>query len=191
MMRLVEDQHRTRTERREEVTEPAHVGFVGQDAMGDDEARTNAPRIGRKSARPPCVQEVLTVDDGEVEAEFLRQLVLPLQQHRRRRRDDDHLDATPQEQLSNDKSRFDGLTQTHVVCDQQIDAWQFERLGQGKKLVGVQSDARPKRCLEQLPIRSRGGSPLGRAQISPEALGPFEVLGQEGRPVIWVEDLRL
>jgi hypothetical protein len=191
MMRLIEDQHRTRTEGREEVAEAAHVGFVGQDAVGDNEARTDAPRIGRKSARPPCVQEVLSVDDGEVEAEFLGQLVLPLEQHRRRRRDDNHLDATPQEQLSNDKSRFNRLAQANVIGDQKIDAWQFERLGQGKKLVRVQSDARPKRCLEQLPIRGRCGAPLGRAQISPEALWPFEAPGQQGRPVIWVEDLRL
>ena len=75
---------------------------------------------------------MFTIDDREIEAEFLRQLVLPLQQHRRRRRDDDHLDATPQQQLSNDKARFDRLTQTDVVGDQQIDAWQIERLGKGR-----------------------------------------------------------
>ena len=191
MVRLVEDQHRAGPERRKEFAEPAHVHLVGQDAVGDDEARADAPRIGGKPARPPGVQEVLAVDDGEVEAEFLRQLVLPLQQHRGRRRDDDHLNAAAQEQLSNDQTGFHRLAEADVVGDQQIDAWQVQRLGQGKKLVGVQPDARPKRRLEQLPIRRRGGPPFRRAQVSAQALGPFEGLGQQGRPVVRVEDLRL
>ena len=159
--------------------------------MGDDEARADAPRIGGKPAHPPGVQEVLAVDDGEVEAEFLRQLVLPLQQHRGRRRDDDHLNAAAQEQLSNDETGFHRLAEANIVGDQQIDARQLQRLGQGKKLVGVQPDARPKRRLKQLPIRRRGCPPFGRAQVSTQTLGPFEGLGQQGRPVVRVEDLRL
>ncbi len=98
--------------------------------MRDDEARADAPRIGGKAARPPGVQEVLTVDDGEVEAEFLRQLVLPLQQHRGRSRDDDHLDAATQHQLLNDETGFHRLAEADIVGDQQIDAWQLQRLGQ-------------------------------------------------------------
>jgi hypothetical protein len=137
MMRLVEDQHRAGPERRKEFAEPAHIHFVRQDAMGDDEARADAPRIGGKAARPPGVQEVLSVDDCEVEAELLSQLVLPLQQHRSRRRDNDHLDAAAQEQLSNDQTGFHRLAETDIVGDQQIDAWQFQRLGQRKKLIGV------------------------------------------------------
>ena len=171
VMRLVEDQHRAGPERRKEFAEPAHVGLVGQDAVGDDEARADAPRIGREAARPPGVQQVLAVDDGEVEAEFLRQFVLPLQQHRGRRRDDDHLDATAQEQLSNDETGFDRLAEADVVGDQQIDARQLQRLGQRKKLVGVQPDARPKRRLEQLPVRRRGGAPFGRAQVGARGAG--------------------
>ena len=137
------------------------------------------------------LQQVLAIDDREVEAELLRQLVLPLQQHRSRRRDDDHLDAAPQEQLSNDKTGFDRLAEADVVGDQQIDARQVQRLGQRKKLVGVQPDASPKRRLKQLPVRRRRCAPLGRAQVGAEALGPFEGLGQQGRPVVRVEDLRL
>ena len=101
------------------------------------------------------------------------------------------VDATPQQHLSNDKAGFDSLAKTDVVSDQQIDAWQFQRLGQRKKLIGIQADARPKRRLEQLSVRRRGGAPFGRAQVGAEALGPFEAFGQKGRPVIWVEDLRL
>jgi hypothetical protein len=40
---------------------------------------------------------VFPIDDREVKAEFLRQLVLPLQQHRGRRGDYNHFDATPDE----------------------------------------------------------------------------------------------
>ena len=163
MVRLVENQHRTRTERREEVAEPAHVGFVGQNAVGDDEARADAPRIGRKSPRPAGLQKVLAVDDSEVEAKFLRQFVLPLQQHRGRRGDENHVDTTPQKQLANDKAGLDSFTKADVVGDQQIHAWQFQSLGQRKKLIGVQSDAGPKRCLEQLPVRRGCRAPFGRA----------------------------
>ena len=104
---------------------------------------------------------MLAIDDGEVEAEFLRQLVLPLQQHRRRRGDDDHLDAAAQQHLSNDQAGFDGLAEADVVGNQQIDARQIERLRQRKKLVGIQPDAGAKRRLEQLPIRRGGGAPFG------------------------------
>ena len=167
--------------------------YVSSDrtAVGDDEARADAPRIGGKPARPPGVQKVLAVDDGKVEAEFLRQFVLPLQEHRGRRRHDDHLNAATQEQLSNDQPGFHGLAEADIVCDQQIDARQLQRLGQGKKLVGVQPDARPERRLKQLPIRRGGGPPFRRAQVSAQALGPFEGLGQQGGPVVRVEDLCL
>ena len=149
-----------------------------RDAVRDDETRADAPRIGGKPARPPGVQEVLAIDDGEVEAEFLRQLVLPLQQHRSWRRDNDHLNAAAQEQLSHDETGFHRLAEADVVGDQQIDARQLQRLGQRQKLVGIQPDARPKGRLEQLLIRRGGCPPFGRAQVSAQALRTFEALGQ-------------
>jgi hypothetical protein len=45
---------------------------------------------------------VLAVDNREVEAEFLRKLVLPLQKHRGWRGDDDRIDPAPQEQFPHD-----------------------------------------------------------------------------------------
>jgi hypothetical protein len=110
-MRLVQNEHRPGPERREVVAQTAHVGFFGQDAVRNDESRAYAPRVGREPARPSRFQQVLPIDDGEVEAEFLRKLVLPLKQHRGRRGDDDHFDTTPQEQFPNDSTGFDSLAE--------------------------------------------------------------------------------
>ena len=87
---------------------------------------------------------MLAIDNGEVEAEFLRKLVLPLQKHRGWSGDDDRLDATPQQHLSNDKAGLNSFAKTDVVSNQQVDAWQFQRLRQRKKLIGIQADARTK-----------------------------------------------
>jgi hypothetical protein len=121
-MRLIEDEHRARPELPEQLAKPADVGLVGDNAMGDEEARADAPRVGGEPARAACLQEVLAVDDGEVEAELLGQLVLPLQQHRGGRRNDDYLDAAPEQHLPHDEAGLDRLAKANVVGDQQVDA---------------------------------------------------------------------
>ena len=100
------------------------------------------PRVRRVS------KQVLPVDDREVETEFLRELVLPLQQHRSRRSDHDHVDAAPQQQFPHDQTGFDRLAEADIIGDQEVDARQFERLGERQKLVGIEPDAGAKGSLE-------------------------------------------
>ena len=49
--------------------------------MRQDEERTYRPRIGGEAPCAARVKEMLPVDGGEVEAEFLRHLVLSLKNH--------------------------------------------------------------------------------------------------------------
>ena len=102
VMGLVQDEHRARPERRENIAQTRHIGLVGKNAVRDDEARADAPGVRRKAAGAPRLEQVVPIDDGEVETEFLREFVLPLQQHRSGRGDDDHVDAAPQQQFPHD-----------------------------------------------------------------------------------------
>ena len=188
---LVENEQRAWPERREKVAKPSRVGLVGEDAVRDDETGAHAPRVRREASRPPRLQQVFPIDDGEVEAELLRQLVLPLEQHRRRRGDDDHLDAAPEQHLADDQAGLDRLAEADVVGDQQVDAREIERLRQRQELVGIQPDAGAKRRLEQLPVRRGGGAPFGRAKVGAETPGFLERLRQQRRPVVWVQHARV
>ena len=96
--------------------------------MGHDEARANAPRVGREAARAPRLQEVVAINDREVETELLRQLVLPLQQHGGRRRHDHDVNAPAQEHLPHDEAGLYRLAESNIVGDEQVHAREFERL---------------------------------------------------------------
>ncbi len=83
--------------------------------------KPRVPRVSKRCSRSTMVKS---------RPNFCAQLVLPLQQHRGRSRDDDHLDAATQHQLLNDETGFHRLAEADIVGDQQIDAWQLQRLGQ-------------------------------------------------------------
>lgn len=188
-MRLIEDEHGARPKLTEEIAETAHIGLVRKHAVRDNKTRADAPGIGSKATSPPRFEKIAAVDNGEVQTEFLGQLVLPLQQHGGRRRDHDDVGPPSQEQLADDQPRLDRLAQADVVGNQQIDAWQFQRLGQREELVGVEANAGSKRCLKELPIGGRSGAPLGCPQERAEAFGIVKRGLEQWRPVRRIENL--
>ena len=172
VMGLVENEQRARAEVAENVAQPGDVGLVGQQAVGDEEARAGGPRIDREAAPAAQLADALAIDDVEGEAELALELVLPLHEHGGRRGDHDQVDAPPQQQLADDEPGLDGLAETDVVGDQQIDARQPQRLAQRQELVGVEPDAGPERRLQQIAVGGGGGAPADRAQIArPEPRG--------------------
>ena len=79
--------------------------------------------------------------------------------HRRRGCNDDEIDPAPQQQLARDEPRLDGLTEPDIVCNQQIDTRETQRLAQRQKLVGIQPNACPKRRLQQITVGGCRRSP--------------------------------
>jgi hypothetical protein len=57
---LIQDKHRARSERRENVAQISHVGLVGENAVRNDESRADAPRVGGKAAGAPRLKQVFT-----------------------------------------------------------------------------------------------------------------------------------
>ncbi len=60
-----------------------------------------------------------------------------------------------QQQLLDDQTSFDGLSQPHVVGQQQVGARGAERTTKRFELIGLDVDPRPERCL--IPVRIGGG----------------------------------
>jgi hypothetical protein len=70
MMRLIQDEHRARPERRQNIAQPSYIGLVGKNAVRKDETRADTPGIRGKAAGAPRFEEVLPINDREVQAEF-------------------------------------------------------------------------------------------------------------------------
>jgi hypothetical protein len=130
VMRLVEDEHGAGAERTQHLGDTVRIGLVREQVVGDDEAGADRPRVGRKTVVPADRGKIVAIDDREAQAEFLRQLVLPLRCHRCRTGYDHIIDAAAQKHFPEDKSCLDGFAQADVICDKQIDPWQPERLGE-------------------------------------------------------------
>ncbi|WP_316225049.1 MULTISPECIES: hypothetical protein [unclassified Bradyrhizobium] len=134
---------------------------------------------------------MLAVDDREIEAEFLRQFVLPLQQHRCRCGDHDGVDPAAQQELAHNQAGLDRLAEADIVADQEIHTRQLQSLGERQQLIGFEPDAGAERRLEQLAVGGGRGAPFGRAQIGAQALRALEGAREQRRPVVGIEDLRL
>jgi hypothetical protein len=120
---------------------------------------------------PADRSQIVAIDDRETQAEFLRQLILPLRGHRRRARYDDVIDTTAQQHLPQDEAGLHGLAEADVIRDQQIDPGQPERFGERQELIGVEADAGAERRLEQVAVRRRRRAPGHRPQMGGENLG--------------------
>ena len=101
------------------------------------------PWIGREPALATHPGQVLPVQDLEPETEPLFHLPLPLFKHRRRGRDDDRADLLAEQELTGDQAGLDGLPQSGVVGNEQVDPGELERLAQWLHLIGVDADAGP------------------------------------------------
>ena len=125
-----------------------------------------------------------TVKDLEDQTEALLQLRLPLLQDRRRRRDDYRLDLLPQEKLARNQARFDRLAKAGVIGNEQAHARQPQRLAQRLHLVGVDLDACPERCLEEVRIGRRDAVPPQRVQEGGKLTGLVEAPRREIPPAL-------
>src|SRR5258707_11875618 len=121
-MRFIQDEHRTCFEFLKEVAKASQIGFVRKDTVRNDESGPNAPWISREATGSARLKKVFAVDDCKIEAELLRQFVLPLQQHGSRCCDNDDLYSSPQQHFANDKSCLNCLAQSDIVGNQKVNA---------------------------------------------------------------------
>ena len=113
--------------------------------MRDYEGGTRVPHIDAEAMLALHRGDELAVDDPEGETELGAQFVLPLQGHGGGRGDQREIDAPAQQKLAQDQARFDGLAESNVVGDQEIDARQLQRLDEWQELIGIEADAGAKR----------------------------------------------
>ena len=81
------------------------------------------------------------------------------------------IDAPPQQELARDQPGLDGLAETDVVGDQEVDARQAQRLAQRQQLVGIEPDAGAERRLQQVAVGGGRRTPANRPQIGRQHLG--------------------
>src|ERR1700692_3508905 len=64
VMGFIQDEQSAGTEFAEDVTQAGRIGLVRQQAVGNDEARTRAPRIRGKAPCSPNLRDALALHDG-------------------------------------------------------------------------------------------------------------------------------
>ncbi len=133
--------------------------------MGNQKPRVRAPWIDAESSFAADPLHIFLVENLESEPETCFEFLFPLQEHRGRARDDDLADFFAQQQLTCDQSGFDRLTETHVVGDEQIDAWQTQGLAKWFKLVGVEPNPCTERRLKQIRVGRCNAVPLERVEV--------------------------
>ena len=121
-MCFIKDEKRSRSKFAKGITEAGGINFVGEQTVGNNEARTSRPRINRIATQPPHFTNSFPVDDFERKAKFCFEFVLPLDRHRRWGCNDDEIDPAAQQQFSRDQASFNGLAQANIIRDQQIHA---------------------------------------------------------------------
>ena len=99
--------------------------------MRDQKAAVRGPRIGPEATVATDLRQVLAVQNLEEEAEPLLHFALPLLQHRWRRGDDDGADLPPGEQFAEDQAGLDGLAESGVIRDEEVDAREPQRTAAG------------------------------------------------------------
>ena len=115
VMRLVEDQQRTRSECAKKITQAGNLGLIGQQVVRDDETRPGGPWIDAEATQSAQVGDAFAIDDRKSQPEFGLEFVLPLQRHRWRCGYDREVDAPPQQQLAQDQRGLDRLAEADVV----------------------------------------------------------------------------
>ena len=89
------------------------------------------------------------VDDPEVEPELVAHLLAPLDLQAGRADDEDPAGSVAEDQFLGDQAGLDGLAETDVVGDQQVDARHLERPDERVELVVLDVDAAAERRLER------------------------------------------
>jgi hypothetical protein len=136
----------------------------------DEETGPHRPGVGGEAVRATHTGKIIAIDNRETQAEFLRQLILPLGNHGRRRRHDDKVYPPSQQHLAQDEPSLDGFAEAHIVGDQEVHPRQLERLGERQELIGIEPDTGPERGLKEVPVGGGGGLPGDRAHVRSEHL---------------------
>jgi hypothetical protein len=177
---LVEHEHGARGEVSEGVAEAREVLLVAEEGVRHDEEAAGRPGVDAEAAGAPAREDKLAVVQGELEAEALPELVAPLEGDGGRRGDDGAVDALPEEELVQDETGFDGLSEAHVVGDEEVDAGQGEGLAERFELVGVGDDAGAERGLKQGRVGGGDAAPAQRVEVGREAFGGVGLAGASG-----------
>src|SRR5207302_1358017 len=109
--------------------------------------------------------DVILVEDLEHQSEASFQFILPLQEHRRGARNDDFPSFFSQQQLACNQGCFDGLSEAHVVGNEEVYPRQQKSLLQGFKLVGVEMDAGSKWRLKEARVSRSHAVPTKGIQV--------------------------
>ncbi len=88
-----------------------------QPGQADDHAWVDGEGVGLQPVGAAHRGEGSAVQDGEVQAELVAHLLLPLDRQRRRADDEHPAGAVAQQHLVDDQAGFDGLAETDVVGD--------------------------------------------------------------------------
>ena len=188
VMRFVDDQEAPRQEWPQPLAQGIRIGRIDEQIMRDEEPAVRAPGIDAEAALAPHARKIRAVENLEEEAEAILQLTLPLLEHRRGRGDDNRLRLLAQEQLTRNEARLDGLAETRVVGDEEVDARQAQRLAQRLHLVGVDLDPGAKRRLEEVRVGGGDAVPAQRVEEGREVPGRIESPRGEILPALLFQD---
>ena len=155
---------------------------------GGDQARMRSPRIGVDATLSTQLLDVARIDDPEIEAEFFQHLDAPLLLQRCGTDDQDGAGTVPQQHLLDDETCLDGLAQTDVVGDEQIDAGHVDGTHQWVELEVLDADATAKRSLQKASVGIGGSTPTNSVEKGFEGVGV--ILAGDRRQPRTFDDLR-
>ena len=118
MVGFVEDEEGAREVVTEEVTQGSSVGFVDEEAVGNQEAGVGGEGIGRKAALLADGLDPLFVEDLEAKAEAGGEFVLPLGEHGRGTGDEDVIGFFADEEFAGYEAGFYGFAEADIVGDE-------------------------------------------------------------------------
>src|SRR5690606_16182739 len=96
------------------------ISLVDQEAVGDQKARERGPRVDRVAPVATNTFDIVAVENLEAQAEACIEFVLPLAKHGWRAGNHDISDAAAEEQFGGDETGLNGLTETHVIGDEEV-----------------------------------------------------------------------
>jgi hypothetical protein len=114
------------------------------------------------------------VHNAEVEPELVPHLLLPLDLQRRGADDQDAPGTVPDDEFQRRHAGLDGLTQAHVVGDEQVDPWHLDGPHYRVKLVVLNVDAGAEGGLDVLHVGGRGGTPAHGVEEGVQLVGRVE-----------------
>jgi len=98
-----------------DVAQQALAAHLWQPRHGHDHPRIQLEGVGVQAVGAAHLGHQFTVDDDELQAEFVPHLVLPLQRQAWRAHDHCCAGTMPQEQFLHHQAGLDGLAQSNVI----------------------------------------------------------------------------